>query len=170
LSWNIVPLASGHDRRCFDCGEQELNDYIKRYAAQHAKKNVSRTYVAVADADPQRILGFFTLSSAQINFSELSSAMRKGLPSRYPIPAARIGRLAVDRRMQGQRIGEGLLLNALYRCAVISREMGIVGVIVDAKREQAQLFYRQYGFEPIPDDPLKLFAPIKDMAGLLPKR
>ena len=45
------------------------------------------------------------------------------------------------------------------------REIGIVGVIVDAKREQAQLFYRQYGFEPIPDDLLKLFAPIKDMAG-----
>lgn len=162
-AYNIVPLDSSHYRKDFDCGEPELNEYLRRFAGQHTRKNFSRTYVAVT-AD-QTVIGFYTLSSAQINFTELTPEMRKGLP-RYPIPAARIGRLAVDRSQQGQRIGETLLLDALYRCITISRDMGLVGVIVDAKHEPAQRFYMQYGFKPIPETPLTLFIPLKDIAPL----
>lgn len=159
--WSITALKDEQKRNDFDCGVSVLNDYLKKLSSQHVKKNVSRVFVAVSDEDASKILGYYSLSSAQVSFEELPKNLRRGLPSRLPIPAARLGRLAVDLRAQGYRVGESLLVNCLSRCGKISAEMGISGVIVNAKNDKAKRFYTHYGFQPLTETPLTLFQPIK---------
>jgi predicted GNAT family N-acyltransferase len=167
LAWNIEALTKEHHRQQFDCGDPDLNMYLWQQAGQHSKKNISRVYVAVNEN--KQIIGFYTLSSAQINFEDLSSEIRKGLPSHCPIPATRLGRLAVDRNAQGQGVGESLLLNALFRCSKQAQEIATVGVVVEAKHEKAKTFYTKYGFVTLTNDPLNLILPIKTIIDILEK-
>jgi len=168
--WEIVPLAKNHERRNFSCGEPELDEYLKRFAGQHARPGIdfSRTFVAVPKDDRDRILGFYTLSMAQVEYTELPEVVRKKLPRNYPIPAARIGRLAVDSKAQGKRIGSSLLANALARCAATSRDVAAAGIVVDAKHEQAKAFYMKYGFTAFTEKPLTLFIPMRAVLESIP--
>lgn len=174
VPWSVVPLAGDHRKQCFNCGEPELDAYLKELAGQHTKKNVSRTYVAVADEEPGRILGFYSLSMAQVSYAELPEEVQRKLPRNYPIPAARLARLAVERSAQGMGIGAGLLMNALVRCVSISQEVGATGVIVDANpstgsgHEKAQAFYQKYGFISLANNPLTLFIPIQAILKSIP--
>ncbi len=150
----IIPFDSKIARDAFDCGEPVLNHYLQQLAGQHSRKNVSRTFLATAN---NTVAGFYSLSMAEAQAEELPTSTRKKLPPQYPVPVARLSRLAVDKGFQGQRIGEFLLVDALLRCARIADEMGSVGVIVDAKHEQTQQFYIKYGFSPFASKPLTLF-------------
>ncbi len=156
IDWRIEPLAASHNRKDFDCGEPPLNDYLRQYARQHAASNVSRTFVAVSDADPAKILGYYTLSMGGLTKTNLPAALQKKLPN-FPIPIARLGRLAVDDTAQGKGMGEDLLMHALHRCVALSDEIGMLAVVVDAKHDKARQFYLRYGFEELPDQPLVLF-------------
>jgi len=158
-AWEIVPLSQAHDCSGFDCGEPKLDDYLKQLAGQHTKRNVSRVYVALGFDG--RVAGFYTLSSAQLAFNDLPEKVRKGLSAHYQVPAVRLGRLAVDRCVQGRHLGEALLMNALYRCARTAQEIGIAVVVVDAKHERARDFYLRYDFLPLTNDRLKLALPIR---------
>ncbi len=91
-----------HDRAGFTCGISELDDYLRRFAVQHRRKGVSTVHVLVDTDRPSLILGFYTLSAAQVDSAQLSDADRKKLP-RYPIPCFRLGRLAC--RMDRPGIG-----------------------------------------------------------------
>ena len=103
------------------------------------------------------ILGFYTLSMASVSAD--SSALREKMP-RYPLPVALIGRLAVDQRAQGRRLGEVILLDALKRVLDAANVVGCLGVIVDAKDEGAERFYAKYDFETISADawPHRMFV------------
>ena len=140
IKWVLEVLAPKHDRASFDCGEPLLNTYLKQFARQHAKKNISKTFVLLSTDSPDKIIGFYTLSTGGIVREQLSLPDRYKLPN-YPIPIARIGRLAVDKSVQGQGLGEELLKNALHRCVTLSKEIGLYGVVVDAKHEKAKAFY-----------------------------
>jgi GNAT superfamily N-acetyltransferase len=155
-------LNSTHKRDAFNCSEPELDNYLKHYARQHAKNNISRTFIAAPQTDPTQVLGFYTLSAGSIIFDDLPIKLQKKLP-KYPIPIARIGRLAVDTKVHGQGIGEYLLMDALYRCTALANEIGIVGVAVDAKNKKAKTFYLKYGFYELTNTPLKLFIPLQDV-------
>lgn len=161
LKLKITLLNSQHDRNKFDCGEIALNNYLKKFSRQNDEKNMSRTFVATMIDDAQTIMGFYTLSTGSILFDSLPEKMNK-LP-KYPIPIIRIGRLAVDQNAQGQAIGSYLLMDALYRCACHSEEIGIFGVVVDAKNEKSKNFYTKYGFETLTNSPLTLIIPIRDV-------
>lgn len=152
----IEVLDSHHDRRQFSCGDRELDDYLKRFARQHASTRISRTYVAVKGTT---ILGFYSLAMAAIRKDHLPALHRTKFPS-FPLPVARLARLAVDLKFQRQGIGELLLANALTRCLHLSNEIGMVGVIVDAKNETAKKFYERFEFDPLTDSPLRLWLPI----------
>ncbi len=151
----IEPLTTVHHRRAFSCGEAELDQYLRRFARQHAAANVSRTYVAV---EGPRILGFYSLAMAAILKDHLPPAYATRFP-RFPLPAARLARLAVDQRDQRQGLGERLLVDALQRCARLGEEIGMIGVIVDAKHARARAWYERYEFERFPDAPLTLWLP-----------
>lgn len=161
----IVPFNSALARDGFDCGEPVLNHYLQQLAGQHSRKNVSRTFIAI---DNDCVAGFYSLSMAESKLEELPTAIRKKLPPQYPVPVARLSRLAVDKTFQGQHVGELLLMNALVRCARIADDIGTVGIVVDAKHEQAQRFYLKYGFTPYTTKPLTLFIPIQTVIQSLP--
>ena len=75
----------------------------------------------------------------------------------------RIGRLAVDRRRQGQGFGQDLLSFALHIALEFSEAVGLYAVVVDAKNETISGFYRQLGFVATLDNPLYLFLPIASL-------
>lgn len=154
----ITPFNPMITRDGFDCGEPALNYYLQQLAGQHSRKNVSRTFIAL---DNNTVAGFYSLSMAESQLADLPTAIRKKLPPQYPVPVARLSRLAVDKAYQGQRLGEALLMNALVRCAKIADEIGTVGIIVDAKNEQAKRFYQKYGFTPYTAKPLTLVIPMQ---------
>ena len=153
----VRPLAGNHDRQRFDCGRQELNDWLRQVARQHQDKGLSKTFVAVREELPARICGYYALTLAELDNRHLPEAWRKKLPRR--IPGVRLGRLAVDRRYQGNGLGELLLVDALTRAQRIFAEAGGIGLFVDAIDEQAAAYYLRYGFAAAPDNPLLLFLP-----------
>ena len=134
-----------HDRAGFDCGVEPLNRYLRTLAAQHRTKGVATTFVLVDTDRPATILGYYSLSAAALAFEQLTDADRKGLPS-YPIPAVRIGRLAIARVHRGQRLGELLLANAVKRVLLTRTTLGVFALLVEAKDAPAEAFYRKYGF------------------------
>lgn len=158
----IELLTATHDRRNFACGEPALDDYLRRLARQHAASKISRTYVA---AKGDRILGYYSLAMSAIRKEHLPEHYQKRFPN-YPVPVARLARLGVDLRQQGIGLGKLLLMDALYRCCRLSDEISLVAVVVDAKHERAQRFYRQFNFEEFPDTPLTLWLPIAAIAKL----
>ena len=139
----IVPVNKirKEDMESFDCGVEALNDFFKKYAIQNDKKNIGKTFVC---SNEKEIVGFYTLSNAQIAFNDLSGSLTKGLP-KYPIPCIRIARLAVDKKYQNGGNGSFLLRDALLRIVNLSFQTGIYFVIVDAK-ESSKSFYEHYGF------------------------
>ena len=157
--WPIVPLRADYDRPAFDCGKPSLDTYLKSYALQNQKKNISPTFVALYPGS-NRIAGYYTVSSGSVAFEVLSKEQQKGLP-KYPIPVVHVGRLAVDQTAQGQRLGEVLLMDAMRRAKrVATSELGICGVEVNALDEQARTFYLKYGFTELADDKLHLYLPM----------
>lgn len=151
----IEPLSSDHDRRAFTCGVGALDEYLHRFARQHAAANISRTYVAV---DGSAISGYYSLALAGIRRDNLPPKHADRFPN-FPLPVARLARLAVARQRQRQGLGELLLADALQRCLHLSDEIGMVGIIVDAKDECARGWYERYEFERLPDSPLTLWIP-----------
>lgn len=154
-SVRIEALAARHDRRGFSCGVDSLDEYLRRFARQHATANVSRSYVA---ANGPAIFGFYSLAMSAIRKDNLPPKLAGRFPN-FPLPVARLARLAVDQRHQRQGLGELLLADALQRCLRLSAEIGMIGVIVDAKDAQARAWYERYEFERLPDSPLTLWLP-----------
>lgn len=152
---SIEALASTHDRRTFSCGVEALDEYLRRFARQHADANISRTYVAVVGST---VRGFYSLSMSAIRKENLPAKHLNRFPN-FPLPVARLARLAVEMRHQRQGLGELLLADALQRCLRLSVEIGMIGVIVDAKDDHARGWYERYEFERLPDSPLTLWLP-----------
>lgn len=159
---SIVMLASHHDRRAFDCGQNDLNRYLQQVASQHQKKQVSRTWVAVHPSEPERILGFYTTTLAEISTEYLNPKDAKKLP-KSALPVARLSRLAVDQQYQGQHIGQRLLIDAIVRTARLLEDFAVVAMVVDAKDDGAARYYQHFGFIPWQDDPLKLYMPVQTL-------
>lgn len=167
----IICLLDGenHDRTAFDCGEPSLNDYLQKTARQHLQKGIANTYVLVGSAEPHRILGFFTLSFLEVDISELPARYGKKLP-RGPLPAAKLGRLAIDKSCQGNNYGRLLLVDAMRRIAAAIRSTaGVVGLFVDAKNPSVAGFYGKFGFIPLPDNSLSLMLPSQTILAAFPE-
>lgn len=159
---SIEALASTHDRRTFSCGVEALDEYLRRFARQHAEANVSRTYVAV---EGLTVRGFYSLAMSAIRKENLPAKHLNRFPN-FPLPVARLARLAVEMRHQRHGLGELLLADALQRCLRLSVEIGMIGVIVDAKDDHARGWYERYEFERLPDSPLTLWLPTTAIARL----
>ena len=160
--WFVSALAKPHGRSTFECGEASLDEYIRRYVNQDSQRSLTRAFVLTGEVgagDESRVLGYYTLSAASIARERFPAEQAKQLPH-YPIPAVLLGRLAVDRSVQGRGLGEFLLVDALKRVAAASQTIGVHAVLVDALHEAAAAFYAAYGFVPLVDRPLTLFLPL----------
>lgn len=156
MALRIERLGAHHQRREFDCGDADLNQFLNQQAGQLARKNFCKTYVAVAE-DGIAVLGFVSVSVGQAQTAQLTPQPK--LP-RYPAPILRIGRLAVDRNQQGQGIGQRLMAFALQLALEFSEAVGLYAVVVDAKHDKAKAFYVKLGFIACVDNPLCLYLPI----------
>jgi len=151
--------AERHDRAGFSCGVPELDDYLQRFATQHRRKGISTVFVLVDRAAPSQVLGYYTLSAAEVDAAELRDADRKKLP-RYPVPCFRMGRLACHADRRGQGLGRLLIACAVDRCLQARKQVAAYALIVDAKDAQAAAFYRHFGFAPCADAPMTLYLPM----------
>lgn len=158
---SVEPLSNHHDRETFSCGVSALDAYFRKQAGQDARRNVARVFVAL-DALREAVVGFYTLSAASYRREDLPAELARKLPF-YPVPAALIGRLAVDTRFQGRSYGKFLLMDALRRVMVIEKNLAVQAVIVEAKDSRAESFYRSYGFQPFIDRSQRLFLPLANV-------
>ncbi len=163
LAWREAPIGKAHERKSFDCGEPDLNAYLQRFARQNHESGGAKTFVATPTSSPTRILGYYSLSPASIDYARTPDVVRRGL-GRYEVPVFRLGRLAVDRSVQGKGLGGGLLLAAGRRCLAVSQEVGGVALLIDAKSDRAARWYEGYGAVRLDDAPLTLVLPLKTIA------
>jgi GNAT superfamily N-acetyltransferase len=151
--------ATRHDRSQFTCGVAALDDYLRRFAVQQSKKGVSIVRVLIDSSAPQTILGYYSLSAAQVEVDQLDERTRKKLP-RYPVPCFCMGRLAVNAAHHGQGLGKVLIGCAVERCLAAKNHVAAYALMVDAKDVQAKKFYEHYGFHACRDNPLSLYLPL----------
>ena len=149
-----------YDRAGFNSGEPALDEFLRKYASQQCSRGVTSVFVLVDDAQPSKILGFYTLSAAQLEAAELSRAEQAKLP-RYPIPCFRLGRLARDVGSRGAGLGDVLMGLALERCRKARLSVAAYALLVDAKNAGAKAFYERYGFVAFADTPMRLYLPIR---------
>lgn len=151
----VEPLGK-QDRATFSCGVEALDHYFRRQVTQDMHRRVTACYVAI-EATTEKIAGYYPLSAADVAIKDLPPEVTRRLP-RYPtVPVARIGRLAVHNEYQGKKLGAALLLNAALRAA--RSEVAVFALVVDAKDENAEAFYRHYGFKTFGSIPRQLIAP-----------
>jgi ribosomal protein S18 acetylase RimI-like enzyme len=155
LALVIEPLAKHHDRARFSCGQPDLDDWFRLRASQDEKRNVARVLVAV-DAE-LGVIGFYSLSSLSLSMDNLPEEIARKLPRYEAVPAALIGRLARDKRVRGQGIGELLLADAIRRILAAGRSIAVFAIVVDAKDEPAADFYKAFDFQPFPLRPRRMF-------------
>lgn len=168
--YRVDPLGKTHDRAIFSCGTAALDRYLQQQARQDAEKSVAAPFILTAPPEP-RVLGYYTLSASLVNVSELPETLTKKLP-RYPqlpvtLPVTLLGRLAVDDSMKGQGLGQFLLMDALYRSLQAAAHIAAMAVVVDAKDDAAEAFYRHYGFIALQQQPGRLFLSMKIVASVL---
>jgi GNAT superfamily N-acetyltransferase len=158
LIWEESALSRDHDRNAFTCGDESLDSYLKRYARQNHESGGAKCFVATPRETPTRILGFYTLSPACLEYARVPAVVTKGL-GRYDVPVYRLGRLAVDRSVQGRGLGGSLLLRAAERCIAVAEETGGVALLIDAKNDEAAHWYEGYDALRLLDAPLSLVLP-----------
>ena len=156
-------LTEDHDTDTFDCGNQVLNDWLKRVALKNQTANASRTFVV---CEGVTVVGYYALSSGSIERLQAHKSLSRNMPD--PIPVTILGRLAIDQNYQGQRIGSGLLKDAMLRTLVVSGHIGVKAMLVHALSEEARQFYLQYGFKESPINDMTLMLPVKHIVGLYP--
>ncbi|MGL4637795.1 MAG: GNAT family N-acetyltransferase [Beijerinckiaceae bacterium] len=163
--WNEQPIGKHHNRDAFDCGDAQLNEFLKRHARQSHERGGSKTFLAVAE-DSTQILGFYSLSPASLAYARTPQVVAQGL-ARHEVPVFRLARLAVNKSMQGKGLGGQLLLAAGRRCLRVAEQAGGVALLIDAKNDAVARWYENYGAVPTLDAPLSLLLPLSTIKAAL---
>ena len=165
-AWHEEPISKKHDREAFDCGEETLNEFLRRYARKSHELGGAKTFLAIDDADNKTILGFYSLSPASVDYARTPGIIRRGL-ARHDVPGFRwrawlwiAGCKGRNRRTTSARGGQALLL-AAEGCGVV--------LVIDAKNERVAGWYASYGAVPLLDSPLSLLLPLATIEAALKK-
>ena len=134
-TWHEEPISKKHDREAFDCGEEALNEFLRRHARKSHDLGGAKTFLAIDDGDNKTIHGFYSLSPGSVEYARTPEIAKRGL-ARYDVPGFRLARLAVDRKVPGQGIGGQLLLAAGRCCLRAASEVGGVVLLIDAKNDR----------------------------------
>jgi GNAT superfamily N-acetyltransferase len=155
------PLAQAHDLSEFDCGEPLLNEWLKRRAFVNHVTGACRTFVVVGDRN--QVLAYYALAAGAVTHAEAVGAVRRNMPDLIPVMV--LGRLAVDRSCQGQKLGTALLKDAFLRTVNVSENVGIRALLVHAINDKAKQFYIRYGFQPSTVNPYTLMLKLPCESG-----
>ncbi|MCL5796790.1 MAG: GNAT family N-acetyltransferase [Gammaproteobacteria bacterium] len=147
-----VPLNTEHRLSDFNCGESSLNDWLKRRALANQHNGASRTFV-VTDRLGE-VYGYYALAAGAVSHNMASNSIKRNMPD--PIPVMVLGRLAVDFRAQGIKLGASLLKDAVTRSTLVAQHIGVRAILVHAINDRAKQFYELYGFKASTIDPLVL--------------
>ena len=161
----IEKLAPHHDVSAFDCGREELNEWLQRHALASQRSDSAQTYVLCQGT---AAVGYYALVAGSVDREDAPGRVGKGMP-RHPIPVLLLARLAVDRSLQGRGIGAVLLRDALVRAASGAEIIGARALVVNAKDDEVRAFYERYDFEPSPIHPLQMFLLMKDLRAAIRK-
>lgn len=160
------PLGPKHDFSRFSNGVHPSLDQWLRERAWASEGLSARTYVVCPRSEPERVVGYFSISTALEQRRILPSAkLRRGSPERVPLLL--IGRLAVDAKWRGRGLGSTLLADALKRCLAASEIAGVRGVIAHAIDEDAAAFYERHGFVRSPLGERVMLMPIETVRALV---
>ena len=146
------PLLATHVLNDFNCGEQTLDDWLKRRAMSNQFSGATRTFVVVDEQS--HVLGYYAMATGAVSHQAATSSVRRNMPD--PVPVMVLGRLAVDRRVQGIRIGAAMLQDAVKRAIVVSQNTGVRALLVHTLNDRAKQFYEHYGFQESPQHPMTL--------------
>jgi GNAT superfamily N-acetyltransferase len=155
----VRPLEAGDAASPFACGQNDLDDYLRRRAWPNHQRGASRCFGA---AEAGRVLGFYALSAGAVVRQAMPGRVRREMPD--PIPVIVLTRLAVDRSAQGRGLGAGLLKDALIRARAAADIVGARVLVVHAIDAAARGFYAHFDFQPFGDNPLHLFTPLSRAA------
>jgi GNAT superfamily N-acetyltransferase len=161
------PLARHHELGDFASGEPALDEWLKKHARAANASESARVLVVTRDSDTATVVGYYALAAAQVEPTEATERAKKGQPTRRPVPAVLLARLAVDRRHQGAGLGRSLLQDVLLRVVEAAEAIGVRVLLVHAKHERAKAWYERYGFEESPTDPLHLMMLMKDVRAFI---
>ena len=157
-----VVLDETHDLSLFDCGNQTLNEWLKKQSLRNQNSGASRTFVI---CQKKRVIGYYALASGSIERINAPGSIARNMPE--PIPVTVLGRLAIDQEFQGQRLGSHMLKDALLRTISVSKAVGIRAILVHAISEEAKNFYLNYGFIESPINSMTLLLSIKKIKVIL---
>jgi GNAT superfamily N-acetyltransferase len=146
------PLTAAHNLATFECGEPALDEWLKRRAMANQISGASRTFV-VTGTDGL-VYGYYAMAAGAVSHQQATSAVRRNMPD--PVPVMVLGRLAVDRRAQGIKLGASLLQDSVNRAVAVSQNAGVRALLVHALHDRAKAFYEHYGFQPSPLHPMTL--------------
>jgi GNAT superfamily N-acetyltransferase len=158
--YESMPLRDDHVLDTFDCGKPDLDTWLRDHARHTTRNNTARTFVWCEPGDPH-VLAYFSLAGHLVEKEELpSSRMRQGSPRQSP--AVLLARLALDKSLQGKKLGGVLLADALEHVAQAVAVVAARFVLVDAIDEDAATYYEKYGFKRIPGD-TRLYRKVSDI-------
>ncbi|OZN25711.1 GNAT family N-acetyltransferase [Actinobacillus seminis] len=144
-------LTHHHNLDAFNCGEESLNIWLKRHALKNRQNRASRTFVI---CNENVVVGFYALAAGSVTHRFVSGALRRNMPE--PIPVVVLGRLAIDIKHQGKKLGAALLKDVVLRARAVSEQVGVRALLVHALNDKAKQFYLNYGFQPSPIDDMLL--------------
>ena len=161
MAWKIELITKDHKNHCaaFDCGVDDLNEFLKRWARPNTEKGLSKTFLA-CDTVSKEVQGFFTVSTGSVSFDLVPDHETLRLPH-YPVPTVHIGRFAIASALQNQGLGGVLFVEAMIRVANAAEHVGVYAIDLVAFNEGAKRFYTRRGFTPLKDNALHLFLPIE---------
>jgi len=150
----IESLGEQHNRAAFRCSDHHITNYFRRHALLNTQSRIANAWV-VRDRDTDLVVGFYTLSTASVDFNAIPEQFSVNLP-RYPVPAALLGRMGVDRRYERQGFGRRLVIDALMR-VYYQDVMAVYGMVVDPKEGVRDFYTQNFGFVPLTDGSARLF-------------
>jgi predicted GNAT family N-acyltransferase len=162
LSTPPTVLTDDHELSEFDCGNDVLNDWLKKRALKNQNSGASRTFVICQN---NQVIGYYALASGSVERTISPTSISRNMPASIPVMV--LGRLAIATSMQGRKLGSALLKDALLRSLSVSKNVGIRAVLVHAISKDARRFYLGYGFQASPIDPMTLLLPLRHIEGLL---
>src|ERR1035437_5838641 len=136
----VEKLSKDHDLSRFDCGNDALNLWLKRFAWANVQNDSARVYVA--HRRERVVVGYHALTAGSVS-------------------------RAVDRAQQGKGLGITLLQDALLRAEHASDTVGVRAVLVQAIDASARSFYFRFAFSPSPVDEMRLMLLMKDLRAFL---
>ena len=162
--WRVEILAKSHKRRDFKSGQTEVDVWFQSSALQSQSKHLSVTKVLLDDCGA--IVGFYTLATSQVDFSDLPWSITKKLPQRQ-LPVAVIAWFGINQSFQAKGLGKRMLATALRDCYNASQTFAFVSVLLDCVSDSAKDFYLQFDFQELPGYPMRLFLAAESLRAMV---